>query len=57
MFVSRELGPCGLLLSPFAPRLLIYVGWDQRSAGPPLSTPENGGPALAMLAGPTLRKQ
>ncbi len=29
------------------------VGWGQRSAGPPLDP--NGGPALAMLAGPTLR--
>ncbi|MFO0425855.1 MAG: aldehyde dehydrogenase family protein [Planctomyces sp.] len=29
------------------------VGWDKRSAGPPLDP--HGGPALAMLAGPTLR--
>ena len=29
------------------------VGWEQRSAGPPLDP--NGGPAFAMLAGPTLR--
>ena len=29
------------------------VGWDKRSAGPPLDP--NGGPALAMLAGPTLQ--
>ena len=29
------------------------VGWEQRSAGPPLDS--QGGPALAMLAGPTLR--
>ncbi len=29
------------------------VGWDQRSAGPPLDS--NGGPALALLVGPTLR--
>ena len=29
------------------------VGWDKRSAGPPLDP--HGGPALAMLAGPTLQ--
>jgi len=37
--------------------MINQVGWDQRQlsrAGPPMAACTHGGPALAVLAGPTL---